>query len=196
MTEAAAVEIERLLQGNERFRQGLSAGYRYAPEHISELSNSQRPTACIIACSDSRVTPEIIFDQPLGSLFVYRVPGNVYSEGAKWVVELAVNEFQVPLVLVLGHTGCLAVTAVYEGHVSMQGSLQFSILPAVLRARSLGEHDTLRASIRENAKQTMENLLQEIDALRHKVDSGNVTCASAVYDMATGFVELIRGQEA
>src|SRR5580704_746020 len=107
--------LDELLAGNNRFRMGKGRSYVYSPDHLKALAANQKPIAAVIACSDSRITPEIVFDQPLGALFASRVPGNVASDSAKWMLELAVGEFHVPLVMVMGHSGCLAVGQLLDG---------------------------------------------------------------------------------
>ena len=71
-----------------RFRTGQSRAVAYSPDQLRQLSEKQTPKVAIIACSDSRVTPEVVFDQPLGTVFASRVPGNVASDSAKWMLEI------------------------------------------------------------------------------------------------------------
>src|SRR2546421_9902116 len=102
---------DMLVAGNERFRSGNGGQHPYSPANLEILaSTQQRPIAAVLACSDSRVAPEIIFDQPLGGLFSSRVPGNCVADSARWALEMAVVDLEVPLVVVLGHTGSLAIS--------------------------------------------------------------------------------------
>jgi len=87
--------LKDLLDGNRRFAENKNEHRTYSAEHLEELAVVQTPKAAVIACSDSRVVPEQLFDQPLGSLFVSRVPANVASDGTKWMIDIAVGEFKV-----------------------------------------------------------------------------------------------------
>ncbi len=106
-----------LMAGNERFMRGRPEGPRRRPEDYAPLAAGQFPQAAIIACSDSRVPPEILFDQGVGDLFVIRIAGNVIGGTGpvvKGSIEYAVAELKVPLVMVLGHSNCGAVKAAVE----------------------------------------------------------------------------------
>lgn len=134
---AAAVDprvrasLEILHDGHRRFREGTPQAKAYTPDDLERIATRQKPVAAVVACSDSRVAPEIVFDQPLGSIFASRVPGNVASDSAKWMLELAVSELHVPLVIVLGHLGCLAVGQILEGRSGPGGALRLDVQKAV-----------------------------------------------------------------
>jgi carbonic anhydrase len=146
-----------------------------------------------LACSDSRVAPEIVFDQPLGSVFAARTPGNVHADSVKWMLDIAVGDLGVPLVLVVGHTGCLAVTQIVEGKLSGPGGpLRAQIQSAYLRVRGVPEDQVLRAAVEENVYETVSRLKDESWELRRAVGGGSVLIAGAVYDMKTGSVEFLR----
>src|SRR5205807_821284 len=93
-------------------------GHRNAAHHLRSMSQGQSPKAAVITCSDSRVAPDVLFDTALGTLLVARVPGNVASESTRWLVDMAISELDVPLVLVMGHTCCRAVQQILEGKPS------------------------------------------------------------------------------
>src|SRR6478609_6345894 len=106
--------LRKLLEGNRRFMKGAAANPRRKPEDFAPLAEGQAPVAVVVGCADSRVSPEILFDQGVGDLFVVRVAGNVISgSGAivKGSIEYAVAELGVRLVVVLGHSRCGAVKA-------------------------------------------------------------------------------------
>lgn len=191
MIPSAEAVLADLMRGNERFRTG-QGGHRHTPESIRQLSEAQSPSVAIIACSDSRVCPEIVFDQPLGTVFSSRVPGNVASDSAKWMLELAVGEFKVPLVIVMGHSGCLAVGQLLEGDKGGAGGLhRFSVLSAVYRAKQKATGDLYGTSIRENVLQTIEHLARDLFTLRSALVNQTTSIIGAVYDMPTGAVELL-----
>ncbi len=192
LTPAAADVLEDLLAGNARFRAGESHAYRYRPEDLRDIAVFQKPKAAIIACSDSRVTPEVIFDQPLGALFASRVPGNVASDSAKWMLQIATGEFKVPLVMVLGHTNCLAVGQLLDGDKGGAGGLhRFSVLSAVYKAKSKQPKDLYRQSIIENAVQSLDHLVRDLYVLRSAVLDGTTSVVSAIYEMETGEVTIL-----
>jgi len=184
--------LNHLLEGNRRFHTGHPQPRAYTKEQIATIAKHQHPIAGVIACSDSRVTPEVVFDQPLGALFASRVPGNVASDSAKWMLELAVGEFKVPLIIVLGHTGCLAVGSLLDGDKGGAGGLhRFSVLSAVYRAKQKNSDDLYRTSIEENVLQTVEHLARDLFTLRRALVEKKTSIVGAVYHMDTGEVEVL-----
>lgn len=189
--EAQAI-LDELLEGNERFRTGRSIGYNYSLENIVELADSPKPRAAILACSDGRVSPEVVFNQPLGKLFVSRVPGNVASDSAKWMLEIAVSNLHVPLVIVMGHTECLAVKQVVEGAVTGSGGgLRYAVSTAVMRARARRPDDLFRESVKENARLSTEDLISQSWAVKRALEEGRTSIVTGYYDVHTGQFNLI-----
>lgn len=185
--------LQELLEGNLRFRTGQSHAWEYLPEDLAELAKSQKPLAAVIACSDSRSAPDIVFDQPLGSIFACRVPGNVASESANWVVDMAVSEFKVPLVMVLGHTGCLAVSRVLEGGGwGLSGRLWLELKSGLAEVRSTDLHANPALAIEANAKHACAQLVRSTPSLEQAVATGRTDLVSAVYEMETGNVRVLR----
>jgi carbonic anhydrase len=184
--------LDELLEGNRRFRQGASEHRAYRPEAIAELAEAPEPRAAILACSDSRIAPEIVFDQPLGKLFVSRVPGNVCSDSAKWMLEIAVSNLNVPLVIVAGHTECLAVKQVVEGATTGSGGLlRTAVASAVMKARAKSSEDLFYRSVVENALQSQEHLEADSWSLRRAMEAGQTSIVSGVYDVHTGEFRLL-----
>jgi carbonic anhydrase len=181
-----------LMEGNSRYVAGEPVARAYPADVRQRLAEAQTPIAAVVACSDSRVAPEIIFDQPLGALFVARVPGNVAAESVQWAVELAVGHFKVPLVLVLGHSGCLAVSAALEkGYSSSWVSTHIG--PALNHARRKIGSPTVEDLVRENARYASERLVSACPPLRTATRTGECRCVAAVLDMAAGEVVLLDG---
>ncbi len=121
--------LHKLLEGNERFLKGQPANPRRSPEDFRGLAEAQYPKAVIVSCADSRVAPEILFDVGVGDIFVVRVAGNVVSGAGvtvKGSIEYAVAELNVPLILILGHSGCGAVKAAMK-HIDAKDSLPGAI---------------------------------------------------------------------
>lgn len=192
LPKAAQDSLDTLLEGNRRFLTGKPQYFAYAQGDLKGLATGQEPIASIIACSDSRVAPEIIFDQPLGAIFSSRVPGNVAADSAKWMLEISVTEFRIPLVMVVGHTGCLAVGQLLEGDKGGAGGLhRFAVSNAVYRAKSRRPDDLYRAAIEENVAQTVEHLVRDSSTLRAGILEDAMGIVGAVYDMETGSVDLV-----
>jgi carbonic anhydrase len=189
LTQKAEEILDELMKGNGRFREGRPQTYSYSQEDLLAISRNQSPRAAIIACADSRVSPELVFDQPLGAIFASRVPGNVASDSAKWMLDIAVNEFRVPLVMVMGHTGCLAIGQLLDGDKGGAGGLhRFSVLSAVYRAKAKRPENLYLESVEQNVRQTVEHLARDSYSLRSAILDGTTSIIGAVYNMETGQV--------
>jgi carbonic anhydrase len=186
-----ADSLKKLAEGHKRFLEGRPRSIIYTKDKLQSLAAGQTPVAAVVACSDSRVAPEILFDQPLGGIFASRVPGNVASDSAKWMLELAVADIGVPLVIVLGHTGCLAVGEIVHGKIGGGGgSLRLDVQKAVHRARLKNPHDLHREAVIENVGVTLENLRRESFAVQKAIGRGEVGLVGGYYEMDTGEVHL------
>jgi carbonic anhydrase len=196
---SAADALRALLDGNARFVKGQPSSPRRSPEDFSGLAEAQYPEAVVVTCSDSRVAPEILFDVGVGDIFVVRVAGNVVNGAGvtvKGSIEYAIAELNVPLIMILGHSGCGAVKSAMK-HIDAKDSLPGAInglveliKPAV--AKSKRENgDLLENAIRKNVEIGVERLhdLQPIVAPR--VKDGRVKVVGAVYDLRTGAVTLL-----
>lgn len=189
---------EMLAEGNERFVKGKTKTYNISAKTRGELAKGQAPYAVIVTCSDSRVGPEIIFDETLGRLFVVRTAGNVVDPVALGSIEYAVEHLHVGLVVVLGHESCGAVKAAVDhkddGH--SHGNIDFlvkKILPAVSRARDITskEKDLMDNSIRENVKNVVSEIVSSSGVVRELMDHGKLRIAGAYYSIADGRVTII-----
>lgn len=184
--------LATLLAGNQRFAAGASLHPRRSLERRAEVAGAQQPFAAIIACSDSRMPPEIIFDCGLGDLFVIRVAGNVLDDVVLGSVEFAVASLGVDLVMVLGHSRCGAVVAAVEGgeppgHLH---SIVERIRPALAQARAVGG-DLVDATISANIAMSVAALRECQPILAPLVANGRVQIVGARYDLDTGLVELL-----
>ncbi len=148
----------------------------------------------ILGCSDSRTPPELIFDQGLGDVFVVRTAGEVVDNASLASIEYAVEHLGVPLVVVLGHDSCGAVTAALqdgeaEGHL---GTLMDFIRPAVEQAREAGEEsDLLNQSIENNVYNIVEALQNSQPILSEKVEKEELMILGARYHLDSGLVEIL-----
>jgi len=194
-----ADSLADLLAGNERFVAGRPESPRRRPEDYASLAAGQFPQAAIIACSDSRVAPEILFDQGVGDLFVIRVAGNVVDGSGpvvKGSIEYAVAELNVPLVMVLGHSNCGAVNAAikhFDDHDALPGAINGLvdlIKPAVEQVRDK-PGDELTNAIRANVQLGVERLRTLEPIVAGPVRAGKLKIAGATYDLATGRVKMV-----
>src|SRR5436309_2894667 len=190
---APAEAIYKLNEGNGHYTSGTLQHPGQTTERRAELANTQHPFATIVSCSDSRVPPEIVFDQGLGDLFVVRVAGNVIDDHALGSIEYAVDHLGVRLIVVLGHQSCGAVKAAKEtiaakskapGHIQ---SLVTAIQPAV-EATAKGD---LEATIKANVKDVAQALRSSTPVLKPKVDSGDVRVVGAYYNLDTGAITFL-----
>jgi carbonic anhydrase len=191
--------LQRLLEGNRRFVKGELAHPDRKPEDFAPLAEGQRPVAAIVGCADSRVPPEILFDQGIGDLFVVRIAGNVV-EGAgpsvKGSIEYAVAELGVPLVVVLGHSQCGAVKAALahiEAHDALPGAIKdlvALIRPAVARIKGMPGNQMANA-ITENVRMGVQRLKTLQPILAPRVTKGTLKVVGATYELRDGSVTLL-----
>ncbi|MEH2053487.1 carbonic anhydrase [Nostoc sp.] len=188
--------LKRLLEGNKRYVAGKLLNSERNPSRIHDLAKGQQPFAVVLACSDSRVPPEIVFDQGLGDLFTVRVAGNFLEPGGLASIDYAVEHLKSPLVLVLGHRRCGAVTAVVEsiqtGKALPDDISKFSeaIAPAIESAKKqLG--DAVDNAVRANIKYVTNELKTSQPVLAEFVKKGQVKVLGAYYNLDTGDVQVI-----
>jgi len=190
--------LKRLLEGNQRFMKGEAASPRRGPDDFRPLAEGQRPIAVIVGCSDSRVPPELLFDQGVGDLFVVRVAGNVVKGAGppvKGSIEYGVAELGASLVMVLGHSECGAVKAAIkhlEDKDALPGAIEplvNSIRPAVVKARSM-PGNVLDNALRANVAIGVDLLRDLQPIVAPGVKRGQVKVVGAMYDLRTGSVTL------
>ena len=190
---APAEAISKLKEGNGRYTSGNLQHPGQTTERRSELTKSQHPFAVIVSCSDSRVPPEIVFDQGLGDLFIFRVAGNVIDDHGLGSIEYAVDHLNVRLIVVLGHQSCGAVQAAKEtiaakgkapGHIE---SLVTAIKPAVEATAK----DDLDTTIKANVKHVVQALRSSTPILKAKVDSGELRVVGGYYSLDSGAVTFL-----
>lgn len=180
---------KRLEEGNTRFATGHSRAIADHSGRRAELSKGQHPFAVVVSCSDSRVVPEIVFDQGLGDLFVIRTAGEVVDDDALGSIEYAVEHLGSSLIVVLGHTRCGAVTAAVEGgtppgHIV---ALTKAIQPAVEQTRGQ-QGDSVENAVRDNVREVVKQLSGSAPILSESVHEGKVSIVGAEYNLDTGRV--------
>jgi carbonic anhydrase len=189
--------LARLREGNGRFCSDKPANPRRDGDRREETARGQHPFAVVLSCSDSRVPPEVLFDQGLGDLFIVRVAGNVARGDEIASVEYGTGHLGAPLVVVMGHSACGAVMAVVDGaHGSDNlNELLRPIIPAVEQARrsnpGAGRARIIEAAIEANVWVSIESLLTGSDELRALVAAGKVRVVGALYDLASGQVSIL-----
>jgi carbonic anhydrase len=192
--------LAQLIEGNKRFAEGKLSNPRRTPKDFAAQAAGQKPLAVIVACADSRVAPELIFDQGVGDLFVVRIAGNVVSGAGPTVkgsIEYAVAELDVRLILVLGHSQCGAVKAAME-HLEAKDTLPGSIGelikpigPAVAAAKGQ-KGDMLANVIKANVLEGVRRL-EGLDPIIAKLaKTGELKVIGGTYDLKTGEIEVFK----
>jgi carbonic anhydrase len=184
--------LKRLLQGNERFIAGTSTLTTKDARRRTEVAQGQKPFAIVVSCSDSRVGPEVVFDQGLGDLFVVRTAGHVVDDVGLGSIEYAVEHLGASLILVLGHERCGAVAATVSGgethgHVT---AIVKAIKPAVAKAKGR-PGDAVDNAVRAQVLEVVGQLQKAGPLLAECVKAGKLKVAGARYDLDAGRVEVI-----
>jgi carbonic anhydrase len=195
----SADEAMRILKaGNARYVEGkLQHPHQDRARRALTAAQGQHPLATVLTCSDSRVPAEIIFDQGIGDIFVIRVAGNVAATDEIGSIEYAVDHLAVPLVMVLGHSQCGAVTAVVDNSKLPPNiaSLVAPIKPAVDKAREANPQAArdvlLKAAITDNVWQAIDDMLRQSPIIPEKVKGSLVQVVGALYDLDSGQVQWL-----
>lgn len=193
--------LDRLLAGNRRFSAGQLARPRQTPAHRLSLAAEQRPVAAVLGCCDSRLPPELIFDQGLGDLYVVRVAGNVVDSLVLGSLELAVVALNVPLIVVLGHDQCAAIASAVQlaeggagsgpsvpaGHL---GALVLSLKPVVENTPP-GAGSLADRAIDANISRSVAQLQASGPVLAERCQQNKLRVVGARYGFSTGEVSLV-----
>ena len=195
----------QLQEGNQRFVEGKSTRNTNYTQRRNELVDGQTPFAIILGCSDSRVPTEIVFDQGLGDLFVIRIAGNIVAPSQIGSIEFAVETFQTPLVVVLGHTHCGAVAATLNQirqpqasrsqHLrSIAGRIRPAVEPLLEIWTDLAHEQLLERAIRSNVRMSVNQLQRGSSFLEKMYDSGSLWIVGAEYSLESGEVDFFESQ--
>ena len=182
--------LNELKQGNQRFLSGKLIHTNYK-EQIEATKEDQHPHTVILSCLDSRVPPEIIFDQGIGNIFVARVAGNVEDSNVIGSLEFATQVKGSSLIVVLGHSNCGAVKgAITNAELGNLTQLVDQIKPAIT-----GDSTNMKNMMEETAKQnvnlTIKDILTKSTVISELVQSKKVKIVGAYYDISTGKVEFM-----
>jgi carbonic anhydrase len=191
--------LGKLKYGNEQFAEGalqtpkVDEMTRYTLE-----TEGQRPFAVVVSCSDSRVPPELVFNQGLGDLFVVRVAGNIVNEENLASIEYGVEHLKASLIVVLGHTHCGAIKAAVDGQ-PLEGHLTHLVAhiePVIRQLRHTHPHlkgDALIERVtQENVRYTIRVILERSEIVRKQYEAGKVQFAGGVYHLREGTVEWLK----
>src|SRR4051794_2559677 len=192
------VALRRLEEGNQRFRQGsggVAAGRGF---DAARSTAAQQPFAIVLGCSDARTPVEIVFDQGYGDLFVVRVAGNIVAPSGVGSIEFAASQFGTRLVVVMGHTGCGAITAsvnaIATGHGPESKNLRAitdRIVPHIEAiARGGSGPETMREAMRANVRASVDHLRHGSAVLEELVLKGRLRVVGAEYELETGAVNF------
>jgi carbonic anhydrase len=189
---ASGTPLQQLIAGNDRFAKAHPLHLHQDVDRRTEVAGGQRPMAIVVGCSDSRVPPEIVFDQGLGDIFVVRVAGEVVDDQALGSIEYAVEHLHAHLIVVMGHEKCGAVQAAVDGgevpgHI---GSIVQSIKPAVEKARQ-EPGDVLDNAINENVLHIVDQIKTSEPILSHAVKADGLVVVGARYNLARGTVQWL-----
>jgi len=196
MGMSADEALKRLMDGNKRYVEYEMSACRRATEKMrASLSHDQRPYAVILACSDSRVPPEIIFDQTLGEIFVIRVAGNVPDPVVLGSIEYAAEHIGTPLIVVLGHARCGAVTTAVELHGKADGNIGAivrKIAPAVRKAsqetKGKPQEELVEGAIDHNIHLVAATIIKQSPLIERLIKQGKMKIVKAKYDLDDGIV--------
>jgi carbonic anhydrase len=190
-TPPTSSPLDALLAGNRRFISGHGRHPHQTPAHIKEIAAGQHPFAVILGCADSRVAPEILFDQGIGDIFDNRVAGNLVDDLLLGSIEYAVEEFAPPLIMVLGHERCGAISATLDavrtggeapGHI---GAIVEALRPIVTPFAD--DPDGVEKAVRANVRAQVSALVTRSEIVAHS----GARVVGARYDLDTGKVTLI-----
>ena len=188
--------LNRLVAGNKRFYKGDARHPHQSLKDLRELAGGQHPFAITLGCADSRVAPEILFDQGLGDLFDNRVAGNIVDDLMLGSIEFAIEEFGVPLIVVLGHERCGAITATVDaiehgGEAPGKIGTIVEALRPVVEPLVGGPGDVVEAGVQANVLAQVQHLLDHSEIIQEKVHEGALGVVGARYDLDNGKVTLL-----
>lgn len=193
--------LQKLMDGNKRFVESNLIKKDIGDTKRKELLKGQKPFAIVVTCSDSRVPPELLFDQGLGDIFVIRVAGNVVAPIELGSIEYGAEHLNAPLLFILGHSKCGAVTATVDAKGEPEGNIGAilkKIMPAAEKAKKKGgtKEEIVETAIKENVKDVYNDVMKKSSIVKHLVQEGKLKIVGGEYMLSTGKVEMIELIEA
>lgn len=192
--------LERLIEGNKRFQENHPVHPNQTLDRLRELKKGQYPFAVIVSCSDSRVPPELIFDQGLGDLFVIRNAGNIISDYELGSIEYAIEHLETKLIIVLGHKQCGAIGAFIEHkNDSVQSHIQQIIDYIKTEPEELALEENVsnyyEKAILANVKHGIHVIDESEPVLKEFLEADKVKVVGMLYDIEMGKVEVIANEK-
>jgi carbonic anhydrase len=194
--EISVAPITRLLEGNKRYVKADLLHPHQSMKRLKEISEAQHPFAVVVSCSDSRVPPEIIFDQGLGDLFVIRTAGNVIGDYELASIEYAVMKLHCKVVMVVGHEKCGAIES-FANHPNSNFPGHLNALKDFILAEPNSEQ-VLKDSVDHNYHAVIHNIIYGVqllknnsDIIKQKFDASELDIYGAIYHLKTGQVQVI-----
>jgi carbonic anhydrase len=182
--------LQVLREGNNRFIASSQLHRNQTINRRHEVCAEQKPFAAVVGCSDSRVPPEIVFDADLGDLFVVRLAGTVIGELAVGSLEYAVGHLHVPLIVVLGHSSCGAVTAALSGK-KLGGHID-AVCEEIQQAIKKAGAGSVDEAVKAHVRMVVERLKKSGPVLSEAVKKGQLEITAAYYDLKSGGVEILK----
>jgi carbonic anhydrase len=191
-------QLDKLIQGNERFASGTpthpNSGFMRRRE---TALNGQFPIAATLACADSRVPIEMIFDQGIGDIFSVKTAGNIIDDVSLGSLELGVYKFEIPLLLVLGHTDCGAIKLAVDAN-RLSGKMSeiiHRILPVVEQVTSenpdIDKDELVNKVTEENVRSVIKEISEKSEIISERVELGTLIIKGGVLDLESGEVEWL-----
>jgi len=184
--------LQTLLEGNKRFVEGNLLHPNHCQESRQLVMHQQEPVATILTCADSRVPPVDIFDQGIGDLFIVRVAGNIIGDHTLGSIEYAVAYLHTPLIIVMGHSSCGAITAVAKG-ANLGGHMATLAPPIQTAIKNIkdAEGDLIENASKEVACHIARNIETSEPIIADFVEEGKVKVIAAYYDLQSGIVSIL-----
>lgn len=184
-------KLQKLQEGNNRFVSGQALHPNQNQQRLKETSSKQKPFAAILSCSDSRLSPEIIFDQGIGDLFVVRVAGNTLTEEALGSLEFAVSVLGVDTLVILGHEKCGAVEAALSGQ-KLDGHLPSLTKPIIPAIKQCPRDGGLDCAVNANVEYVFNQIKKSKPILSKYIQEGKLNIYKGIYHLESGKVEFLK----
>lgn len=192
--------LKRLCEGNQRFMLGKTLYHENQHQRRADLLAGQSPFAIILGCADSRVPAELVFDQGLGDLFVIRIAGNIVAPSQIGSVEFAVEKFGTPLIVVLGHTQCGAISATIEAITQGPGQSIAQHLGSIVKRIAPNVRNLLKLSLpaaqlearacEANIRASVQQLRNSSEFLERELLASRIQVVGAQYNLESGQVHI------
>lgn len=188
--------LEQLFAGNQRFKENHPIHPDQTLERLRALQKGQHPFATVISCSDSRIPPELIFDQGLGDLFVIRNAGNIISDYELGSIEYAVEHLETPLVVVMGHTSCGAIGAYLEHqHDTIPNHIQSIVdyIKSEPEALELNNQDAqyYDNAVEANVKHALRLIQNSEPVLKEMIEHHKIELVGLIYNIENGSLKIV-----